>query len=92
MDEFEREARLERAAKRVARQRVFWLHAVLFGAVNLLLVVVWGVTGAGFPWFVFPLFGWLVGLAAHGAQAYLLRTPQDVVLERSTRRDLEAGR
>jgi hypothetical protein len=26
-------------------------------AVNLLLMVIWLVTGAGFPWFVFPLAG-----------------------------------
>lgn len=83
MDEFAREALAERAARRAARQRVFWLHALLWLTVNLLLVVAWAVTGAGFPWFVFPLLGWLVGLVAHGAGVFLLRSPQDLMLNRA---------
>lgn len=88
MDEFTREALSERAARRTAQQRVFWQHVVLWGSVNLLLIVIWAVTGAGFPWFVFPLFGWLIGLAVHGSSAYLLRDPDDVMLEREARREL----
>jgi hypothetical protein len=86
MDEFGREALAERRARLAAGQRVFWLHAVLWLTVNLLLVTIWAVTGAGFPWFVFPLLGWLVGLAAHGASAYLLRSPQDLMLNREADR------
>lgn len=88
MDDFTREALSERAAGRAARRRLFWHHVVLWASVNLLLIVIWAVTGAGFPWFVFPLFGWLVGLAVHGSTAYLLRSPDDVMLEREARRQL----
>ena len=86
MDEFARQAFSEWEAKRVARQRVVWLHALIFAAVNLLLFVVWLVTGAGFPWFVFPLFGWLIGLVAHGASVYVLRDPDDEVFLRELSR------
>ena len=82
MDEFARDAVIEWQAKRAARQRVFWLHALVWVSVNLLLVVVWAATGAGFPWFLFPLFGWLVGLVAHGAVAYVLRDHRDIMVTR----------
>lgn len=86
MDEFSRAAHLEWSSQQESRRRVVWLHAVLWGAVNLLLVVVWLVTGAGFPWFVFPLFGWLIGLAVHAASVYLLRGRDDVLHAREAQR------
>jgi uncharacterized membrane protein len=74
-DAFERAA--ERAEAESQRQRVerhrrgeragFRIHATVYAAVNLMLIVVWVTTGAGYPWFVFPLLGWGVGLAAHFA-------------------------
>lgn len=87
MDEFGREAAREWQARRAARQRVFWLHAVVWGAVGLLLVTIWALAGAGFPWFLFPVLGWGVGLAAHGATAYLLRSPEELMVLREARRD-----
>lgn len=86
MDEFTRAASLERQARRSARRRVFWLHVVVWAAVNLLLVVVWAVTGAQFPWFLFPLFGWLVLVAAHGGAAYVLQDPDDAIVGREVAR------
>lgn len=90
MDEFARQAVGEWQARRSARRRALASHAILWLAVNLLLVVIWAVTGAGFPWFVFPLFGWLVGLSVHAAGVYVLQTPQDALLAReaSTRRQV----
>ena len=39
---------------------------------NLFLVAIWYVTsGIGsFPWFIFPLFGWGIGIAAHYVEAF----------------------
>ena len=85
MDEFGRQALAEWQGRRSARRRVVAVHAVLWASVNLLLVVVWQVTGAGFPWFVFPLMGWFVGLAAHASAVFLLRSPDDAVLSREAR-------
>lgn len=86
MDEFSRQAFQEWEAARSVRRRGVWMHAIIFAAVNLLLVVIWAVTGAGFPWFVFPLFGWLIGLVADAASAYVLRSPDDEVFLRELRR------
>ena len=86
MDEFARQAFLEWESNKVARQRVFWVHVILWTMVNLMLFVIWLVTGAGFPWFVFPALGWGVGLAAHGAGVFVLRGPDDVIYQREARR------
>jgi hypothetical protein len=43
-------------------------------------------TGAGYPWFIFPMLGWGVGIAAHGASAFFLAHPDDIVLEREAKR------
>lgn len=86
MDEFGRQALAEWQGRRSARRRRVALHLILWLAVNLLLVVVWRVTGAGSPWFVFPLFGWLVGLVAHAATVFVLRSPDDAVMAGELRR------
>ena len=86
MDEFTRQALAEWQAARSVRRRGVAMHAIVFVAVNLLLVVIWAVTGAGFPWFVFPLFGWLIGLVADAASAFVLRSPDDELFARELRR------
>lgn len=48
----------------------FRIHAYVYVAVNLFLVLVWAITSDGFrtmPWFLFPVGGWGVGLIAHYA-------------------------
>mgnify|MGYP000052916905 CR=1 FL=1 len=86
MDEFSRQAFAEWEYARGARRRGVLMHAVIWATVNLLLVVIWAVTGAGFPWFVFPLFGWLIGLVADAASAFLERSPDDEAFLRELRR------
>lgn len=39
-------------------------HCGIYAAVNAGLIAVWTATGMGFPWVVFPAFGWLMGLAS----------------------------
>ena len=86
MDEFARAAFREREARQIVRRRAFFVHAAVWAATNVFLVVVWAVVGGGFPWFLFPLLGWGIGLVAHGAAAFLMSDPRDVVLEREERR------
>jgi hypothetical protein len=73
-DPFERAVdrdRHRRAEQRRAMVRAgFRYHLVAYLAVQVLLVTTWAVTGGGFPWFVFPLLGWGIGLAVHGLVAY----------------------
>jgi hypothetical protein len=91
MDDFALAAFREREARQILRRRAFLVHASVYAAVNVMLVGVWILAGGGFPWFLFPLMGWGVGLVAHGATAYLLANPNDLVLEREQRRMAEGG-
>jgi len=86
MDDFARAAFREREARKILRRRVFWLHASIYLAVNAALVVIWGVVGGGYPWFVFPILGWGIGVVAHAAVAFLMESPHDIVLEREQKR------
>lgn len=86
MDDFARAAFREREARQILRRRAFLVHLCVYAAVNLMLVGVWALAGGGYPWFLFPLMGWGVGVVAHAATAYLLADPNDVVLEREQRR------
>ncbi|MEY2450215.1 MAG: hypothetical protein QOH79_3691 [Acidimicrobiaceae bacterium] len=86
MDEFARAAFREAEAKQILRRRVFLLHLSIYLATNLSLIVIWAVTGAGYPWFVFPILGWGIGLVAHGVVAYLLSDPEEIVLRREQQR------
>jgi hypothetical protein len=86
MDDFARAAFREREARKILRRRVFWLHASIYLAVNAALVAVWALVGGGYPWFVFPILGWGIGVVAHAAVAFLMESPQDIVLERERRR------
>lgn len=66
-----RHKRRQRSMRR--RQKGFRIHATVFVAVQVLLVVVWALQwqlgGTSHPWFLYALLGWGVGLAAHYAVA-----------------------
>lgn len=68
-DPFEQAVRAERDRTQRRRQQVLRaslrVHAAVFSFVQLLLIAIWALTGAGFPWFVFPLLGWGALLAGH---------------------------
>ena len=78
-DAFERAAqRTESEYRRKRRRRSarrhrngFRIHATVFVAVQVLLVVVWALQwqlgGTSHPWFLYGLVGWGVGLAVHYA-------------------------
>ena len=60
----------ERLARRRAGAKLGWLiHAVVYVLVNTLLVTLSLASGRG--WAVFPLLGWGLGLAVHGAVVFL---------------------
>ena len=86
MDEFALAAFREREARQILKRRTFYLHLSVYLAVQVMLVANWALVGGGFPWFLFPLLGWGVGVVAHGASAFLLAHPDDIVLQREQKR------
>lgn len=69
----ERELR-ELAIERIKKRRDFQTHLVVYLGVNGFLWAVWLAisltSGWHFPWPVFPLFGWGIGVAVHAWDAY----------------------
>jgi hypothetical protein len=62
---------IERLARKRASAKMGWyIHAFVYIAVNLMLVVL--STMSGRHWAIFPALGWGVGLAIHGAVVFLV--------------------
>ncbi len=64
MESNEKELR-ELAKRRVDAQVGFIVHLVMYLVGNAGLIVIWKLTGAHYPWFVWPLFGWGIGIVGH---------------------------
>ncbi|MEU4295289.1 2TM domain-containing protein [Kribbella sp. NPDC026596] len=55
----------EQAVEELRKRRELAGHVLAYLTVNTFLVVIWYLTGAGFFWPVFPMFGWGIGLIFH---------------------------
>lgn len=71
----EREPSLrEQAVSRLKKKREFHRHLIAYVLVNGLLWLIWGIVfaagGTWFPWPVFPLVGWGIGLIFHAWDTY----------------------
>jgi hypothetical protein len=68
------------ARKRVQKRRDFSAHVVAYVVVNAMLIGIWAVTGAGYFWPAWVLFGWGVGLVLNAWDVFFRRpvTEDDV--------------
>jgi len=72
-EEIYREAR-----KRVEAKKGFFIHLTVYIIVNIMLVLIWAFPGGGgFPWFVFPLGGWGIGILFHFLEAFVFSRQTD---------------
>jgi hypothetical protein len=56
----------EEAKKRVKDKKDFYSHLTAYAIVNIILVFVWALaSGGGYPWFLWCLGPWGIGLAFH---------------------------
>ena len=56
----------EQAKKWVEEKKGFFIHFTVYIVVNIMLVLIWAfAAGGGFPWFIFPLGGWGIGILFH---------------------------
>ena len=65
------------ASKIVEEKKGFYIHFAIYIGVNILLVIIWATTGAGFPWFVFPLGGWGIGVLFHFLGVFVFSRPSN---------------
>ncbi len=69
------DASIRLKAERIARNKVdFQIHFVAYLAVNAFIFGIWLwtslVSGVYFPWFLFPLAGWGIGVLVHFFSVY----------------------
>ena len=74
------------ARKRVQSRRDFGSHLVAYVIINAFLVVIWGVTGAGYFWPVWVIAGWGTGLVLHAWDVYLRRPVTEADVDAEIRR------
>ena len=56
----------EQAKKRVEEKKGFFIHLTVYIVVNIMLVLIWAfAAGGGYPWFLWPLGGWGIGILFH---------------------------
>jgi hypothetical protein len=66
----ERDERYEKAKARVAEIRAFYQHLVIYLIMNAVFIAVNLLTSPRSLWFFWPLFGWGIGVAAHGISVF----------------------
>jgi hypothetical protein len=59
------------ARKRVQDKKDFLGHMMVYLVVNAMLVAIWAITSRGYPWFIWPMLGWGVGLVFHGLSVFV---------------------
>jgi uncharacterized protein (DUF486 family) len=80
---------LKQLARETAKEKAeFFTHLAVYIAVNLFLIAIWWVTGGPgtFPWFIFILFGWGIGIAAHFISVYRGKAYVERMAEREYQR------
>ena len=82
--EIRKKARLRAEAK-----LGFYIHFAVYSGVNVMLFVIWWFIG-GYPWFVFPLLGWGVGLLAHFLRVFANISVTNRLAEKEYQRFKEA--
>jgi len=74
----------KKAEKRAEERLGFYIHLGIYAIVNLFLIAIWWFTGGigTFPWFIFPLFGWGIGIVAHFIAVYISTNLMDKMAEK----------
>ena len=62
----------KQARKRVEEKKGFFVHFIVYICVNIGLVLIWAfAAGGGYPWFLWPLGGWGIGLLFHFLEVFV---------------------
>jgi len=69
----------EEAKRRVKTKKDFWNHLGAWITVNIILIVIWALTGADSNlWFLWPLCIWGVFVLLHGLRVFIFERKLDI--------------
>lgn len=77
----------QKARDRAEAKYQFLVHAIVYAAVMLLLVVINLLTSPGTLWFIWPLIGWGLAVTLHAARVFLL-ADRDSIIDAMTQDEL----
>ena len=75
------------ARRRAEAKYGFFVHAAVYAAVMVLLVIINLVTSPDDIWFIWPLIGWGFAVVLHGLRVFVL-TDRNDILDALTEREL----
>jgi hypothetical protein len=76
-----------RAEKRVKQKLEFYQHLTSYIVVNLFLIGIWFFTGMGYPWFIWVILGWGIGIVSHGVSLFgFNRVNEQALIEQEMRK------
>ena len=82
----EEEERRAQALETLQARRDFVSHVVAYTVVNLALIGIWAVTGAGYFWPIWLILGWGIGLVLHAWTVFGQRPITESDIERELHR------
>ena len=77
-NEMSEEQIYEQAKTRVEEKKGVIIHFIVYIVVNIILALIWAfAAGGGFPWFIFVLGGWGIGLLFHFLGVFVFKKKSD---------------
>ncbi len=81
---------LRLAKARVEQKKGFYADLASYCIVNAALFLIWRfAAGGGYPWFLWPLGGWGIGLAFHFVATFVLPSAQGNWEQREIDKEME---
>ena len=68
----------EEAQRKVKAKKGFYGSFAAYATVNIILVIVWALSGGGYPWFLWPLGIWGVFVLFHYLRVFVFERRGDI--------------
>ena len=62
----------------MTEKRKFWGNFGAWAGVNALLIIIWALSGMGYPWFVWPLCIWGIFVLIHGLRIFVFEKKSEI--------------
>ncbi|HHF56284.1 MAG TPA: 2TM domain-containing protein [Thermoplasmatales archaeon] len=83
----ENEEIIRKAEKRAEDKLGFYIHFAIYLIVNIMLFLIWLFITKGFPWFLFPLGGWGIGVTFHFLAAFVFS--ENLIYKKMVEKEIE---